>query len=80
MHRWIRRTNAMESVLSQVRQRTDQIDACTTETSCLVMVWAVIQDSRLPTIPVGSRYNKQRGWLALTQPFQLGEGKVIVAR
>ncbi len=53
MPRYIRSTNAMESLFSHVRQRTDQIDAFTTETSCLTIVWAVIQDIRLPKIPVG---------------------------
>jgi putative transposase len=53
MHRYIRSTNAIESLLSNVRQRTDQIDAFTTETSCLTIVWAVTQDIRLPRIPVG---------------------------
>ncbi|MBO0779051.1 MAG: IS256 family transposase [Ktedonobacteraceae bacterium] len=52
MHRYIRSTNAIESLFSNVRQRTDQIDAFTTETSCLTIVWAVIQDIRLPKIPV----------------------------
>jgi hypothetical protein len=52
MHRYIRSTNAIESLFSNVRQRTDQIDAFTTETSCLTIVWAVdagyslAQDSR----------------------------------
>jgi len=53
MHRYIRTTNAIESFFSHVRQRTDQIDAFTTETSCLTIVWAVMQDIRLPKIPVG---------------------------
>jgi len=53
MHRYIRSTNAIESLFSNVRQRTDQIDTFTTETSCLTIVWAVIQDIRLPKIPVG---------------------------
>jgi transposase-like protein len=53
MHRSIRSTNAIESLFSNVRRRTDQIDAFTTETSCLTIVWAVMQDSRLPKIPVG---------------------------
>lgn len=52
MHRYIRSTNAIESFFSNVRQRTDQIDAFTTETSCLTIVWAVMQDIRLPRIPV----------------------------
>ena len=53
MHRYIRTTNAIESFFSNVRQRTDQIDAFTSETSCLTIVWAVMQDIRLPKIPVG---------------------------
>lgn len=53
MHRYIRSTNAIESLFSNVRQRTDQIDAFTTETSYLTIVWAVMQDIRLPKIPVG---------------------------
>src|SRR6266571_4993813 len=53
MHRYIRSTNAIESFFSNVRQRTDQIDAFTTETSCLTIVWAVMQGIRLPRIPVG---------------------------
>ncbi len=52
MHRYIRTTNAIESFFSNVRQRTDQIDAFTTETSCVTIVWAVMQDIRLPKIPV----------------------------
>src|SRR5215470_17564993 len=43
MHRSIRSTNATPSFFSNVRQRTDQIDAFTTETSCLTIVWAVMQ-------------------------------------
>lgn len=35
-----------------VRQRTDQIDVFTTETSCLVIVWATIQDIRLHKLSV----------------------------
>ena len=53
VHRSIRSTNAIESLFSNVRRRTDQIDAFTTETSCLTIVWAVMQDIRLPKIPVG---------------------------
>ena len=53
MHRYIRSTNAIESFFSNVRQRTDQIDAFTTETSCVTLVWAVMQDIRLPKISVG---------------------------
>jgi putative transposase len=44
----------MRSKVSQsnVRERTDQIDAFTTKTSCLTIVWATIQDIRLHTISV----------------------------
>ncbi|GHO47094.1 hypothetical protein KSX_52570 [Ktedonospora formicarum] len=52
MHRSIRSTNAIESFFRNVCQRTDQIDAFTTETSCLTIVWAVMQDRHLPRIPV----------------------------
>lgn len=52
MHRYIRTTNAIESFFSNVRQRTDQIDSFTTETSCLTIVWAVMQGIHVPRIPV----------------------------
>jgi putative transposase len=52
MHRHIQSTNAIESLFSNVRQRTDQIDVFTTETSCLVIVWATIQDIRLHKLSV----------------------------
>lgn len=51
MHRYIRTTDAIESFFSNVRGRTDQIDAFTTETSCLTIVWAVMQGIHLPRIP-----------------------------
>jgi putative transposase len=50
MHQHIQTTNAIEGLFSNVRQRTDQIDVFTTETSCLTMVWATIQDIRLHKI------------------------------
>ena len=53
MHRYIRTPNAIESFFSTVRSRTDPIDTFTTETSCLTIVWAVMQDIKLPKIPVG---------------------------
>jgi putative transposase len=52
MHRHIQTTNAIESLFSNVRQRTDQIDTFTTETSCLTIVWATIQDIHLHKISV----------------------------
>jgi putative transposase len=53
MHRSIQTTNAIESLFSNVRQRTDQIDVFTTETSCLTIVWATIQDIHFHKISVG---------------------------
>jgi transposase-like protein len=52
MHRHIQTTNAIESLFSNVRQRTDQIDVFTTETSCLAIVWATIEGIKLRKIPV----------------------------
>jgi transposase-like protein len=52
MHRHIQTTNAIESLFSNVRQRTDQIDVFTTETSCLAIVWATIQDIRMHKLSV----------------------------
>jgi transposase-like protein len=52
MHRHMQTTHALESLFSNVRQRTDQIDVFTTETSCLSIVWATIQDIRLHKISV----------------------------
>ncbi len=52
MHRYIRTTNAIESLFSNVRQRTDQIDVFTTEMSCLTIVWASIQGITLRKVPV----------------------------
>ncbi len=52
MHRYIQTTNAIESLFSNVRQRTDQIDVFTRESSCLTIVWATIQDIRLHKISV----------------------------
>ena len=52
MHRHIQTTNAIESLFSNVHQRTDQIDVFTTEDSCLTIVWATIQDIRLHKISV----------------------------
>ncbi len=45
MYRHIQTTNAIESLFSNVRQRTDQIDVFTTETSCLAIVWPLSRTS-----------------------------------
>jgi len=50
MHHHIQTTNAIEGFFSNVRQRTDQIDAFTTEMSCLTIVWAVMQAIRFHKI------------------------------
>jgi putative transposase len=52
MHRYIRTTNALESLFSKVRQRTNQIDVFTTEMSCLTIVWATIEGITLRKVPV----------------------------
>jgi putative transposase len=52
MHRHLQTTNAIESLFSNVRQRTDQLDVFTTETSCLTIIWATIQDIHLHKISV----------------------------
>ncbi len=52
MYRHIQTTNAIESFFSNVRQRTDQIDAFTTETSCISIVWAIMQDIHFHKVTV----------------------------
>ena len=42
----------IESLFSNVRQRTNQIDVFTTEMNCLTIVWATIQGIALRKIPV----------------------------
>jgi transposase-like protein len=42
LHKYLRTTNAIESMFSQVRDRTDKVDVFTTEMSCLTLVWATI--------------------------------------
>jgi putative transposase len=51
MHRYIRTTNAIASLFSNLRQRTDQIDVFTTEMSCLTIVWATIEGISPPKNP-----------------------------
>jgi transposase-like protein len=52
MQRYIKTTNAIESTFSQVRGRTDQVDAFTNEESCLMLVWATLQGITFQRIPV----------------------------
>ena len=77
MHRYIRSTNAIESFFSNVRQRTDQIDAFTTETSCLTIVWAVMQDIHLPRIPVNSTLSTHCCWRTSNQPKRVVQEEVL---
>ncbi len=77
MHRYIRSTNAIESLFSNVGQRTDQIDAFTTETSCLTIVWAVMQDIRLPRIPVDYKLSTDGSWYTSNQPKRVVRGEVM---
>ncbi len=51
MQRYIRTTNALESLWSLVRQRTDRIDVFTSEMSCLTIVWAMIEGITLRKVP-----------------------------
>jgi len=55
MHRYIRSTNAIENFFSNVRQRTDQIDAFTTETSCLTIVVNSVNVRRFLSRNLGNR-------------------------
>lgn len=52
MQRYIKTTNAIESTFSQVRARTDQVDAFTNEDSCLMLVWATLEGLTFQRIPV----------------------------
>jgi putative transposase len=68
MHRHIQTTNAIESLFSNVRQRTDQIDVFTSENSCLSLVWATIQDIRLHKISVSCAWGLGTEGEQTTQP------------
>lgn len=52
MHRYIRTTNAIESIFSVVRQRTDLIDVFTNEDSLVMLVWASLKGITFQRIPV----------------------------
>lgn len=51
-HKFMRTTNAIESLFSNVRTRTDAMEVFTTEESCLVIVWAAMSAIKLAKIPV----------------------------
>lgn len=53
LHRYIRTTNPIESMFSQVRDRTDGVDVFTTEQSCLLLVWATAQGIKFQRLNFG---------------------------
>jgi len=52
LHRYIRTTNAIESLFSNVRDRTDQIEIFTNESSCLAIFWAAMKGIKFQTMPI----------------------------
>jgi transposase-like protein len=52
MWKHIRTNNALEGLFSTVRRRTNKMDAFRNETSCILIVYAVIQTVRFRRIPV----------------------------
>src|SRR5437588_11037631 len=79
MHRSIRSPNAIESLFSTGRRRTDPTDSFTAETSCLTLVWAVMQDIRLPKIPVGYWLKRDGSGPTHNQPVMLVREEVFFA-
>jgi transposase-like protein len=53
LQRYIKTTNAIESMFSQVRDRTDKVETFSTEPSCLTLVWATIEGLNFQRIPTG---------------------------
>ncbi len=51
-HKFMRTTNAIETLFSNVRTRTDSIEVFTTEESCQSIVWAALMAIKLARIPV----------------------------
>jgi putative transposase len=51
-HKFMRTTNAIESLFNNVRTRTDSIEVFTTEESCLSIVWAALQGIKLARLPI----------------------------
>jgi len=52
MWQHIRTTNALEGLFHTIRLRTDKLGAFRNETSCLLMVYAVIQSVRFRRVPM----------------------------
>lgn len=57
LQRYIRTTNAIESMFSQIRDRTDKVDTFPTELSCLSLVWATAEGITFQRIPTGLSLN-----------------------
>ena len=68
--------NAIESLFSNVRQRTDQIDLFTTETSCLTIVWATIQDIRFAQNHAHVKLQKHHSYKLSNQPQRVVQREV----
>ncbi len=51
-HKFLRTTNAIESLFNNVRTRTDTMEVFTTEQSCLSIVWAAMQAIKLARVPI----------------------------
>lgn len=51
-HKFLRTTNAIESLFSNVRGRTHDIKVFTTEQSCLTIVWAALSGIKLGQLPL----------------------------
>jgi putative transposase len=51
-HKFMRTTNAIESLFNNVRTRTDSIEVFTTEESCLSIVWAALQGIKRARLPI----------------------------
>jgi putative transposase len=51
-HKFMRTTNAIESLFSNVRKRTDSIEVFTNEESCERIVWAGVTAIKLANLPV----------------------------
>ena len=52
MWQHIRTTNALEGLFHTIRLRTDKLGAFRNETSCVLMVYAVIQSVRFRRVPI----------------------------
>jgi transposase-like protein len=51
-HKFMRTTNAIESLFNNVRTRTDSIEVFSNEESCLSIVWAALQAIKLARLPI----------------------------